>query len=355
MCTYNRPALMVQAVEALRRQTYENLEIILINNGGTPEAKQHLLDFAAADSRIKLMHFRENQYSPDDPSQYLDVCFNPALALATGDYVWGQSDDDFMADDYVEKMVALFQGNPECTTAAGLAVSINGEGKINEVQYDAKNLRPRYMPGHELALDCVIGTRTMFNAPGTIFTIKRDVLVQAGGFHRSIEFSHMFGIVPFGVTGFDPSAKFYWRHHQDQMNIQTSGVGWIGLDEKFQVVKDWKLEQRWSVFGKDVARSVIVAVTRESCADAAGWVVRHLYAFKAKPAFRLIRKMWFRPHFWYQTLINARRKEYYMDAVSPIMKPPIKRVFQIWPGLANLTPSLERLRQRANHTPPRLR
>ena len=43
MCTYNRPALLMEAVGALRRQTYENLEIILINNGGTPETPSKII------------------------------------------------------------------------------------------------------------------------------------------------------------------------------------------------------------------------------------------------------------------------------------------------------------------------
>lgn len=48
-----------------------------------------------------------------------------------------------------------------------------------------------------------MGTQTMYTAPGTIFTIKRDVLIQTGGFHRAMEDGHLYGIVPFGITGFD--------------------------------------------------------------------------------------------------------------------------------------------------------
>ena len=42
VCTYNRPALLMEAVAALRRQTYENMEIILINNGATAETVAYL-------------------------------------------------------------------------------------------------------------------------------------------------------------------------------------------------------------------------------------------------------------------------------------------------------------------------
>ena len=132
MCTYNRPALMKEAVAALCRQTYQNMEIILINNGGTPETGEHLNQVAAADGRVKLVNFEENVYSPNDPAKYVDVCFNAALEVATGDYIWCQSDDDFLAEDYAERMVALFQDNPECTSAAGLPVSVDVNSELND-------------------------------------------------------------------------------------------------------------------------------------------------------------------------------------------------------------------------------
>ena len=59
--TYFRPALLKEAVAALFRQTYDNLEIILVNNGATPETVEYLHEVAALDKRGKLVHFEENQ------------------------------------------------------------------------------------------------------------------------------------------------------------------------------------------------------------------------------------------------------------------------------------------------------
>ena len=239
VCTYNRPTLFKEAVAALRRQTYENLEIILINKGATPDTIKNLQEVEAADKRVKLVHFKDNVLSADDPAKYVGIYFNASLNIATGDYIWAQSDDDFMADDYTEKMMALFQENPECTTAAGLPVSIDIDGRINGTQYEHCNIRPRYTEGQKLAIDHIMGTQTMYTAPGTIFTIKRDVLIQTGGFHRAMEDSHLYGIVPFGITGFDSSALFYWRHHSDQYSKKATTSGHIGVFEVYSLLKDW--------------------------------------------------------------------------------------------------------------------
>ena len=141
--TFNRPALLKLSVEALRQQTYSNLEIILINNGAVPDVVEYLHEIASEDERIKLLHFAENQYSPEDPLKYVHVCWNAALAESTGKYVWIQQDDDILAVDYAEKMVALFQGNPDCTTAAGLPVSIDIDGHVNDQSNNEANQRPK--------------------------------------------------------------------------------------------------------------------------------------------------------------------------------------------------------------------
>ena len=123
-----------------------------------------------------------------------------------------------MALDYVERMVRLFEDNPDCTTAAGRYVSIYEDDSVNKEELNNRktNFRPRYMPGHELALATLKrkDAGTIFSAPGTIFTLKRDVFLKYGGFHRAIEWSQLYGIVPFGVTGFDEDAIYYWRRHE---------------------------------------------------------------------------------------------------------------------------------------------
>jgi len=276
MDTFYRPALLKDAVNAVLRQTYENIEIILVNNGATRETVEYLLELSELDGRVKLVHFQENQYSVDDPLKMLDVCLNAGLRVATGDYIWYQSDDDFMADDYVEKMVRLFVDNPECTTAAGLPVPVDVSGEIINSVQRRSNFRPRYMDGYNMALDSLRGGR-MFGAPGTIFTIRRDVLTESGGFHRNLEQSHLYGIVPFGVTGFDETAKFYWRRHDGQLNKQLSLSGKIWINELHDWLDSWDINRKWQVFGADIANEVTSTLVRRQAHSAAHWFLVFLF------------------------------------------------------------------------------
>jgi glycosyltransferase involved in cell wall biosynthesis len=302
--TYYRVEMLKEAVSAIRRQTHENLEIILINNAAMPENVEYLHHVSSIDDRVKLIHFEENQFSWDDPLK-LVVCYNAGLQEATGDYVWHQSDDDIMADDYVEKMVKLFSDDSDCITAAGLPVDLDGDGNTSEVTFRRSNLRPRYMPGRVLAQDIARGGTSLFRAPGEIFTVRRDALVKAGGYSRSIEMSQLYGIVPFGTTGFDETAKFYWRHHQGQLNHEMTELGLIGIKDTFSMLKEWEIENRWQVFGQDAAKEIVSAIENQVCERAGYWFVQLTYAGKLRGSIKILSRIWRKPRFWMRSTAYA--------------------------------------------------
>lgn len=302
--TFYRPALLKVAVDALRRQTYRDIEIILVDNAATPATKNYLSAVASEDARVKLVRFETNQYSPEDPLMMLDTCLNAALKVATGDFVWYQADDDYVAEDYAEKMVSLFLENPDCITAAGLPVAVDADGRRLDAEPRRSNYRPRFMPGQILAQETLRGGRAMFGAPGTIFTIRREALIRAGGYHRAIELSQLYGIVPFGVTGFDETALFYWRRHEGQLNKQLMARGWIGVDEPIALIRDWQIERRWQVFGEDAGREVSAYVEKQLSRTSGAWFVNNLLALRPASSLRIANKMWPRLDFWFQALTH---------------------------------------------------
>lgn len=340
MDTYYRPTLLRQALAAILRQTYENLEIILVNNGATPESLEILYEAAASDQRVKLIHFEKNQFSWDDPQQQSFTCGNAGLAEATGDYIWYQADDDILADDYAEKMVALFENNPDCTTAAGIPVRIDIDGNILISGLRPSNYRPRYMPGHILALDRVRGGITMFSAPGEIFTIRRDVFLKAGGFHRDLDSAYLYGIVPFGVTGFDETAIFYSRSHAGQMNRLMSERGLLGISESFAMLNEYNIKQRWNVFGEEVADEVVSDIESQTCDRAAYWFVHLINHWKLSAAIRVFRKTWRRGHFWSRMASYEQKDWRTLIPMRTFAKFFLRQTFRLPIGLEKIFPGV---------------
>ncbi|SVC07933.1 uncharacterized protein METZ01_LOCUS260787, partial [marine metagenome] len=263
---YNLP-LFREAIKAIQDQTYQNLEIIISNNGADQEITDFILETQKADKRVKVLTYEKNMFIYDDPHKFYEVINNASLKIAEGEFIFFQSYDDLLSLDYAERMVKLFNDNSECISAAGLPVSIDKENNIaqEELYERVSNLRPRYMPGHKMILDHLnpIGGR-MFSSPGTMFTFRKDMLNKFGGFHRSAEYADLYGIVPFGITGFDEEAIFYWRRHEGQLSQELFARGWVGAKELDSMLIDFHIRDRWSnSFGEDVAQYVVSRISSQ--------------------------------------------------------------------------------------------
>ena len=281
---YWKLPLLKKTIKACLNQTYENIELIIINNGAFEDIILYINKIAKLDKRVKIINYEENIFSWEDPEIITHICLNAALKAAKGDYVFFTSYDDPMALDYVEKMVRLFEDNPDCTSAAGRPVSIYKDDSVNKEELNNRrsNFRPRYMPGHELALETLKGKNTMFSAPGTIFTFKRDVFLKYGGYHRAIEYSQLYGIVPFGVTGFDEDAIYYWRRHEGQLNLELTKRGFTGLKYHMDMLKDNDIYGRWQIHGDDTAKYVVKRIKQIRCDITARHAVKNLFDLRFK-------------------------------------------------------------------------
>jgi len=345
---YRRLGYLQESLAAMRRQSYPHLEIIIIDNGAIPEVRQYIDQMEKTDSRIKIVHFKENQYREDDPWHMNKICMNAGLDVATGDFVWYQSDDDIIADDYVEKMVRLFNDDPACTTAAGLVRSIDHAGQIMPEGPRVDNFRPRYMPGHLLALSTLNRSypgagQVMFNVPGSIFAIRRQELVKAGGYHALIELCHLYGVVPFGVTGFDETAILYWRRHEDQLNKYMGMRGVISIEVTLDFINGWHIEQRWEVFGKSTARYLIKHLYQVVFEEATSQFVINLYYLGFGACARILKSMWFRPYFWQHLPRQLWKQKIY---IKYSIKEMLKKIFKSFPWLVEKFPRLLPLQER---------
>lgn len=95
-------------VDSVLQQTYENLEVILVDDGSPDQCPAICDQYAAQDTRIRVIH-QENQG--------VSVARNTGIAAITGDYVMYLDSDDFLKPDYCEKMLLALE-----KTGADIAV-----------------------------------------------------------------------------------------------------------------------------------------------------------------------------------------------------------------------------------------
>lgn len=61
--THNRSILLKRAVDSVLRQTYENFEIIICDDGSSDNTADYLVDLASRDHRVKFIRNNEPKRS----------------------------------------------------------------------------------------------------------------------------------------------------------------------------------------------------------------------------------------------------------------------------------------------------
>lgn len=109
-----------RAVDSIRNQTYQNLEIILVDDGSKDQCGRICDDYAKADNRIVVIH-KENGGLSDARNAGLDV--------AHGEYIMFVDSDDYIAPDCVETLL-------KCLTEHDADVSMCSYVVTDSTEYD---------------------------------------------------------------------------------------------------------------------------------------------------------------------------------------------------------------------------
>ena len=219
-----------QSIGSVIRQTNQNFELILIDHGCEPELRSFIAECFEKDSRIKLLVFHENLYNPrivNFLNERLFNILNAAICCSEGGYFFFLSYDDFLSDNYVEKMTKLFFQNDKCVVAAPNIASVNEFSQINEeFTFKLRQGKPAkgYANGLELANSLINGVG-VFGPPGSLYCFRTEVVLQNGGLDCTNDTSQLLKHAIIGEVGTDHDACLYWRHHPKQTNKQNTKIG----------------------------------------------------------------------------------------------------------------------------------
>ncbi|HEY0030056.1 MAG TPA: glycosyltransferase family 2 protein [Bacteroidia bacterium] len=102
---YNYALFLPQSVESLQKQTYENWECIIIDDGSTDNSREVAESLAKSDLRIR--YYLQSNAGPT-------VARNLGLSKANGSFIQFLDADDLIEAEKLEKQLALFAKQPEC-------------------------------------------------------------------------------------------------------------------------------------------------------------------------------------------------------------------------------------------------
>lgn len=111
IATHNGEQFITEAINSIKLQTYENFEVIIVDDHSTDNTVKILYDLCDTDNRFKIFTNITNIERP-----YYDA-HNKSYKLAQGELLVRFDQDDIMTPCYIEKMVNYMDEHQDITTA----------------------------------------------------------------------------------------------------------------------------------------------------------------------------------------------------------------------------------------------
>ena len=93
---YNAAPDLARCIESVRRQSYERIEVLLVNDGSSDASLPICQMYARVDARVRVI---------DRPNSGVSAARNAALAQAAGDYLQFVDSDDYLDPDATRLLV----------------------------------------------------------------------------------------------------------------------------------------------------------------------------------------------------------------------------------------------------------
>jgi len=165
--THNRADNLINAVNSVLEQTYQNIEVIIVSDGSTDNTEEIIKKLKKKDSRIE-----SNIYHPSRGANYAR---NIGIDSSTGDFVAFLDDDDEWYPDKIESQLKIFSTDEKI----GLVYT----GK--EIIYPDENLKYTSITYAEGDLSRKILVRNEIGGTSTVM-VKRNILIEAGCFDEKM-------------------------------------------------------------------------------------------------------------------------------------------------------------------------
>ncbi|MFD0845893.1 glycosyltransferase family 2 protein [Streptococcus saliviloxodontae] len=151
---YNGEKYLRQCVESVLKQTYSQLEIIIINDGSKDKTALICEQLRHQDERIRVFHKPANEG--------LGAGRNTSLDLATGDYIIFVDSDDWIDPNHIEDLYQLLKRTDSDIAIANFTQYFEENGSYNIHLTEADYYEAVYSPqdwfafqyghGHNLSL-----------------------------------------------------------------------------------------------------------------------------------------------------------------------------------------------------------
>jgi len=120
---YNHVAFLKQRLESVYQQTYQDFEVILLDDASTDNSQEILETYRNHPKTAHVIYNEDNSGSPFKQWQ-------KGIALAQGEYIWIAESDDYCELDFLEKSMNVFSQKGHIHVVFTGTVNVDENNKV---------------------------------------------------------------------------------------------------------------------------------------------------------------------------------------------------------------------------------
>ncbi len=279
IAVYNGENFVGETITSVLNQTYQNMEIIILDDASTDQSRDVILSFK--DSRIRTIFCDKNH----------NICYtgNIGFREAKGKYIALIGHDDLWAPDKLEKQVTFLEEHPAYSGCFTWADIIDENRKIINKKYEhlyrcfCSDNKPTNQWLKRLFL-----YGNFFCAPSAC--IRKELLDKAGQYRYALlqlqDYDLWMRLFKLGPVFIWKEKLIYYRRFNDEnknLSRKSEPMMWRGTRERQYIQSNWlaglSVEQFFEIFGHDM-RNPDACTGKEALCEKAFllWKRRNLFA-----------------------------------------------------------------------------
>lgn len=253
---YNNADYVGETIDSILAQTYQNIELIMVDDNSTDDSYRVLQDYAKKDERVKIYRNESNLGMSGNWNRCLELCTGEILKLVCA--------DDLLSPHIIERELEIFEKYPEVVLVESDTRLVNLDGKY-------RGWYRRY-PRSGIVDGAIIVRKGFFSqdyfgAPQAN-SFRRGAYEQVKGFspefHYIVDYDFFVNIAKLGKVFIIHEPLNYFRVREDSNTGQVMGEDKektrIYVDEHYRLFK--KNQQDLGLTDADIKRAVAMRKLR---------------------------------------------------------------------------------------------
>jgi glycosyltransferase involved in cell wall biosynthesis len=269
MRSHNDGEYIDEAIKSVLTQTYQHLELVIVNDGSTDSTFDRVEYWRRTDARVRPIHNTPNRGGP--------ASANIGLGAAAGEYVANLDADNFWVDrQKLAQQVSFLQAHPDYVLVGGLTRKVNRRGQplgiIRRPETD-EAIRRQFLRRNPIGASAVC--------------FRRQPAVSVGGYPQHLRFSEDYGLwLALGQLGKIYNQQRIWNAYR------VTGDNINDLQPAAQLVDQMHYVRRYRRAYPGYWRAMLSCTSRRVRLGVAQWASPHPTAAAGIQALKSLKNAW---------------------------------------------------------------